>query len=172
MLLYVCSFLVHVVSAPTFTHIALAADIWSCVSAGNPLLLKTGVILLTYTNARLLIQVITFSQRPGLHMHTHTHIHGQIVVLKLPRFYCFSLTQHIKKSIFILTLCRNTRMCRHSKWQTIEKHNPIQMIYDLCAKENWPASFFLSTHPLFFSPLLCPHSHKETPDSWPTCLVH
>lgn len=31
------------------------------------------------------------------------------------------------------------------------------MIYDLCAKENWPSSFFLSTHPLFF-----PHCSVHT----------
>lgn len=49
------------------------------------------------------------------------------------------------------------------------------MIYDLCAKENWLSSFsfFQHTSHFFFfslSPSTHTHSHREIPDSWPTCL--
>lgn len=154
--MYVCV-LLHIISTHAFTHITLAADVWSCVSAGNPLWLKTGAVLLAYTNARLLIQVITFLQRPGLHMHTHPRTEWRSKASSLLLFLARPLTQHTKRSIFVLTLCCYTRMCRHSKWRVIEKHNPSGWFMTYVQKRTgFP--LFTSAHIPFFS-LLRPHTH-------------
>lgn len=129
-----------------FTHISLTADIWNGVSTGNPLLFKTGAILLTYTNAHLLIQVITFSQRPGLHTHTHTQYHSKaapVLLVLTP-----TDTTHHKKNIPCLfwpfAVIQNVSAQKMAGWG---KAYPIYMIYDLCGKEN---SFFFPAHILFF----------------------
>lgn len=159
---------------PCTTH-PLLPDIWSCACAGNPLSLLTGAISLTYANARLFIQVITFLRRPGLHR-VPASMHARVCTdrLSFPGSYCFShahwrrgkTQQKPPRKAYLFWLCY-TRICRHSKWQ----QNQSQWFMAGVQKRDWLScfcSFFPSYPPFFCIPVLGPL--RTSDESRPTCL--
>lgn len=128
---------------------ALGAN--SCSAVENPFLLKTGAMVLTYTNVCLFTQVITFSKRPGL----HTFGNG---LSSLNPSLTHKITQLAKKSIFIWTLLlhRNVSAQQMAGYRKVEA---ILMIYNLCAGEVVFIFFFSAAHIAFFCPL---HPHTQS----------
>lgn len=163
----VCCFLA---CAHARTHNPGCRHVKSGIRRYNPLSLKTGAILLTYTNARLLTQVITFSQRPGLHTHTHAYTDRLSFQssLAFPVSHTPTGTTHQQKHIYLDSLLFYKNV---SAKQMAEKHNPSgRFMTSVLKRSAFPLFVSQLTSPFFFPLLLWSHCHCEIPHSWPSCL--